>query len=285
MSCSLGLDSLLSVSYATAMHRLGREVRFSINPFAQETSEGANSFASKPGGEGLAIFLALLVELEGEVDPATGFVVNVVDIDRAVRKHVAPVFADGIGAAYRNKREVSLSSVLMMLRHSRAKLDGHFGQARLSRLTLSLNPNRKVAIDSEDSPMFEFSEKFEFAAMHKLWNDTFSPEQNFDVFGKCANPTGHGHNYVLEVTVASNAAESFRMGDFERIVDNNFVNIVDHKNLNADVPQFRQLIPTVENIASVAWKCLDGHFGQTRLVRISIWETDKTYATCTGPQS
>jgi 6-pyruvoyltetrahydropterin/6-carboxytetrahydropterin synthase len=266
------------------MHKLGREVRFSLNPFTENTVDGHNSFASRPSGEGLAIYFALFVELEGEVDEPTGFVVNVVDIDRTVRKNVVPIFADGIGAAYRNKREVTLAGLMMILRTSWVKLAGHTDEARLTKLTLALNPNRRIAIDSEDSAMFEFSEKFEFAAMHKLWNESFSPEQNFDVFGKCANPTGHGHNYVLEVTVASESAGALKMGDFERVVDERFVNIVDHRNLNVDVPQFGQLIPTVENIASVAWQCLDGRFGQARLVRVSVWETDKTYATCSGPQ-
>jgi 6-pyruvoyltetrahydropterin/6-carboxytetrahydropterin synthase len=265
------------------MHRLGREVRFSLNPFTDVMVDGWNSFASKPAGEGLAIYLALFVELEGEVDPSTGFVVNVVDIDRAVRKHIVPVFADGIGAAYRNKREVSLAGITTMLRNSWPKLVGRFGGADLTRLTLALNPNRKIAIDSEECVMCEFSEKFEFAAMHKLWNDSFSPEQNFDVFGKCANPTGHGHNYVLEVTVLAESAGVFKVGEFEKVVDDQFINVVDHRNLNVDVPQFAQLIPTVENIASVAWDCLNGHFGRAKLVRVSVWETDKTYASYSGP--
>ena len=131
--------------------------------------------------------------------------------------------------------------------------------------------------------MFEFSEKFEFAAMHKLWNESFTAEQNFGVFGKCANPTGHGHNYVLEVAVAGDSADLFRIGDFERVVDERFMSLVDHRNLNEDVPQFTGVIPTVENIAAVAWDRLCGHFGDCKLVRVSVWETDKTCASYYGP--
>jgi len=265
------------------MHKLGREVRFSVNPFTAETPVGHNSYASKPSGEGLAIYLALFVEIEGEVDPATGFVVNVVDIDRAVGRHVVPVFSDGIGAAYRRGREVSLGHVVALLRSSWGRLLGVFGSSKVTRLSLALNPNRRIAIDSEDGSMVEFSEKFEFAAMHKLWNESFTAEQNFGVFGKCANPTGHGHNYVLEVTIACDSTEGFRTGDFERVVSERFVNLVDHRNLNVDVPEFGGVIPTVENIASVAWKRLEGCFGKARLVRASVWETDKTYASYSGP--
>jgi len=264
------------------MHRLGREVRFSINPFAEEMVTGYNSFASKPAGEGLALYLALFVELEGEVDPGTGFVVNVIDIDRAVRRHAVPVFQEGIAAAYRSGRDVSLANLARMLRSSWRKLAGTFSVAELSRLTLAMNPNRSMVVDSEDSPMFEFTERFEFAAMHKLWNEDFSPEKNFGVFGKCANPTGHGHNYVLEVTVASDAPDAFKVGEFEKVVDERFIGAVDHKNLNEDVPQFSGVIPTVENIASLAWASLHGYFGSARLMRINVWETDKTYASYCG---
>ncbi len=75
------------------MHKLTRCVRFSINPFLSEEIEGFNSFVSKPAGEGLSIFLELSVEVIGEVEPATGFVVNVADIDKNVRVFAVPVFA------------------------------------------------------------------------------------------------------------------------------------------------------------------------------------------------
>lgn len=264
------------------MHRLGREVRFSINPFAGQTSQGYNSFASKPGGEGLAIYLAMFVELEGQIDTATGFVVNVVEIDSLVRSSVVPVFAEGISIAYGSRRDIRLIDISQMLRASWKRLAGRFGEAKLTSLKLALNPYRKITIYSEDGTMFEFSEKFEFAAMHKLWNDSFTPERNFEVFGKCANPAGHGHNYVLEVTVASESAGTFKAGELEKVVDEGFISAVDHSNLNADVSLFKNVIPTVENIAKVAWDCLNGRFGSAKLTKVSVWETDKTYATYSG---
>jgi 6-pyruvoyltetrahydropterin/6-carboxytetrahydropterin synthase len=266
------------------MHKLGREVRFSINPFMGETPAGHNSFASNPAGEGLALYFGLFVELEGPVEPSTGFIVNVVDIDLAVRRHVVDVFSDTIGAAYRNRREVLLLDIVTMLRTSWQRLTGRFGDAELTELSLALNPYRKIAILAEDISVYQFSEKFEFAAMHKLWNDQFTAEQNFGVFGKCANPAGHGHNYTLEVTVTAESSSGLKIGEFEAVVDGRFISAVDHKNLNADVPQFKNLIPTVENIASVAWDCLNGQFQSAKLVEVSVWETDKTYCSYRGLQ-
>jgi 6-pyruvoyltetrahydropterin/6-carboxytetrahydropterin synthase len=131
--------------------------------------------------------------------------------------------------------------------------------------------------------MVYFSEKFEFAAMHKLWNDGFSKQQNLEIFGKCANPTGHGHNYIVEITIQMPASRNdLRIADFEKIVDNEFIQLVDHKNLNADVEQLDKKNPTVENIVSFAWNQLTGKFGKAKLYRVTVWETDKTYCSYEG---
>ena len=260
------------------MHKAARQVRFSINPFLSSDSLGFNSFASRPSGEGLSIFFELCVEVAGDVEPATGFVVNVIDIDKSVGEYVVPIFAERIRKDYRRGRHIGFLEVAELLRAAWGQLADKFGSARLSKLSLKLNPFRQVTIDSKDIEMIYFSEKFEFAATHRLWNDDFSEERNFEVFGKCANPTGHGHNYVVEVTIKRQAGgESFCIGDFERIVDEELIKVVDHKNLNADVTEFCKTNPTVENIAAFAWKKLAGKFGHARLHCVTVWETDKTY--------
>ncbi len=265
------------------MHKLTRCVRFSINPFLPEEIEGFNSFVSKPAGEGLSIFLELSVEVVGEVEPATGFVVNVADIDREVREFAVPVFAERIRQDFRRARHIGFFAVAELLKSTWSRLADKFGPAQLSKLSLKLNPFRKAAIDSRDLEMVYFSEKFEFAAMHKLWNNDFSEEQNLEVFGKCANPAGHGHNYIVEVTIKMPANENgFHIGDFERVVDNELIKLVDHKNLNADVSQFSRTNPTVENIAAFAWNRLVGKFVQSALHCVTVWETDKTYSSYYG---
>ncbi len=263
------------------VHKLKRQVRFSINPFLQAEVEGANSYASQPAGEGLAIFFELSVALTGGLDRNTGFVMNVLDIDETVRENVVPLFAERIKTDFRKGRHIGLYDIAEILKSAREKLTAKFDKAVLSELTLKLNPFRKLSLDCskspEDSQMMYFSEKFEFAAMHRLWNDEFSDKRNFALFGKCANPTGHGHNYVIEVTVKTPPKESdFCIGDFEKIVDDEFIKQVDHKNLNIDVSQLSSLNPTVENIASFAWDSLVGKFDQAQLHCVTVWETDKT---------
>ena len=265
------------------MHKLARQVRFSINPFLSEESGGFNSFASKPAGEGLAIFLELSVEVFGDTSADTGFVVNVVDIDRGVREFVVPLFAERIKQDFGQGRHIGLSVLAELLRSSWSRLSDKFSPATLSKLNLKLNPFRRIAVSSKDMEMVYFCEKFEFAAMHKLWNDDFSEQKNFEVFGKCANPTGHGHNYIVEIAIKMPATrDEFHIGDFERTIDDELIKLLDHRNLNVDVEQFSRTNPTIENIAAFAWNKLIGKFGNANLHRVTVWETDKTYCTYYG---
>jgi len=265
------------------MHKLVRQVRFSINPFLSKDERGYNSYASEPAGEGLSIFLELSVEITGSVDPATGFVKNVSQIDESVRKFAVPVFTERIKQRFRQRKHVGLFEIAELLSSAWDRLANKFGMAQLSELSLKLDPFRTVLINSKDLNMLFFCDKFEFAATHKLWNDDFDEQQNMEIFGKCANPTGHGHNYLVEVMLQMPPdRNNFRVSDFERIVDNQLIKLLDHKNLNVDLEYFSKTNPTVENITTFAWNQLVDKFGEAKLHRVTIWETDKTYCSYEG---
>jgi 6-pyruvoyltetrahydropterin/6-carboxytetrahydropterin synthase len=264
------------------VHRLVRKVRFSVEPFGDGRSAGFNSYGAKPCGEGLSLFFEVSVGLAGQSDKDTGFVVNVMDIDRIVRQHAVPAFAENIRKAFRNGKQLRISETAGLLASVRDILRDKFDGAMLTELGLALNPYRKIDFDCEDMKMYYFSEKFDFAAMHKLWNDRFSEQKNFEVFGKCANPSGHGHNYIVEVTIKAARDSDICIGDFERVVDGEFVKLVDHKNLNADVGALAGVNPTIENLAEFAWAKLNGRFGEAKLHSVSIWESDRTCCTYYG---
>ncbi|AQT67760.1 6-pyruvoyl tetrahydropterin synthase/QueD family protein [Anaerohalosphaera lusitana] len=266
------------------MHRLNRQIRFSVNPFLEQTPRGSNSFASKPAGEGLAVFLSLWVELCSDLDPDTGFVVNVAEIDTIIRRYGIPVIAGRITERFRRGAHTSLTDLTEILEDAWAAIEDRFDEVTLHSLALDLNPYRKISIISEDAEMIYFTEKFDFAASHQLWNTKFSDEQNFQHFGKCANPSGHGHNYIIEVTVEKPAASpEFSIADYEKVVTDEFIAKVDHKNLNSDVDRFAELNPTVENIAVYAWDCLKDKFATARLAHVKVWESDRTYCKYSGP--
>ena len=263
------------------MHTLTRIVRFSMNPFLPETVTGDNSYACKPGGEGLALFFELGVQLDGPVRDDTGFIINVAEIDKAVRKYVIPVFTNRIKANYNQSRHVSCAELAGFLADSLNMICDCFKPASVSELTLKLNPFRILAIRSENIEVIYLSEKFEFAATHTLWNDDFTAEKNEAVFGKCANPSGHGHNYLVEVTIkmGDTEAASSPVADLEKTVKTEFITHVDHKNLNIDCPEFGEKNPTVENIAAFAWDKLSGKFANAELEKVTVWENDRTYCT------
>lgn len=258
------------------MHRLVRYVRFSIDPFNPEIPEGFNPFVSRPTASGLAFFLELGVQVMGPVDPISGFVVDVGDIDQAVRRFTVSLFVDRIRNSSCRRQPLCLLDIVELLRLSREGLKDKFGTGALMALSLKLNPFRCIEIRTEDPDMVYYSEKFEFAAMHKLWNPLLSDTQNLALFGKCANPSGHGHNYVMEVTVKIPSGQSLDVVGVERVVDEQFLQVVDHKNLNADVPYFVRVNPTMENIVRFAWQGLVGRFGQVHLHGVTLWESDRT---------
>ena len=130
------------------------------------------------------------------------------------------------------------------------------------------------------------SQRFDFAAAHRLHCSSMSEEQNRAVFGKCNNLNGHGHNYQLEAVVAVPLAEgdsSFGLPDLERLVRMHVIERFDHTNLNLDTGLFGDRNPTVENIARACYDLLAEPIAAAGadLRRLTVWETEKT--SCTYP--
>ncbi len=130
--------------------------------------------------------------------------------------------------------------------------------------------------------MIAVTESFEFSAAHRLACAEFSEQKNREVFGKCASPNGHGHNYVLEVTVRGQpdgvAGVVLPIERLEGVVKREVIDRFDHKHLNLDCAEFASLNPSVENIAAAIWRLLDNRFSPAKLWRVRVWETAKTYA-------
>ena len=134
--------------------------------------------------------------------------------------------------------------------------------------------------------MIKVTQSFEFSAAHRLHCEGLSDEENRRLFGKCSNPSGHGHNYVLEVTVEGepdkDTGRVASLPDLQRTVDECVIHPFDHKNLNMEVTDFRSLNPSVENIARVIWNRLHAELAPAILSRVRVWETPKTYAEYRG---
>lgn len=126
----------------------------------------------------------------------------------------------------------------------------------------------------------ELTRRERFNAAHKLYNDKWSPEENLKIFGKCASPNWHGHNYELWVTVKGtpNPETGFliNLNDLKKIVREKVVYKADHKNLNLDVSFMEGIITTTENLAIAVWKELEADVEElgAKLHCVRIRETE-----------
>jgi 6-pyruvoyltetrahydropterin/6-carboxytetrahydropterin synthase len=134
--------------------------------------------------------------------------------------------------------------------------------------------------------MVYLTRRAEFSASHFYHNPKFSAEENQRIFGKCNNPNGHGHNYTLEVTVAGDvdARSGFVMDlkQLKDIMNREVIDALDHRHLNKEVPEFRNLIPTTENLAIAIWKRLSGKLNGAKLHRVRVYETDDLFVDVYG---
>ena len=126
-----------------------------------------------------------------------------------------------------------------------------------------------------------------FSAAHRLHREGWSDERNAKVFGDCANPNWHGHNYELHVTVVGPVdPETGFVVDLRRIkklVQERVVDDVDHKNLNVEVPWMTGTIPSTENFVIAIWNRLQGSFPEgVSLERLVLWETPRNYVEYSG---
>ena len=118
--------------------------------------------------------------------------------------------------------------------------------------------------------------RYRLSASHRLHSDEMSAEENAATYGKCNNPHGHGHNYMLEVTVSGQVDESTGMvcnlTHFDGFVEREILERFDHQNLNC-VPEFAEAVPTTENLCIAAYKILRRGFTYAHLERVRIEET------------
>jgi 6-pyruvoyltetrahydropterin/6-carboxytetrahydropterin synthase len=128
--------------------------------------------------------------------------------------------------------------------------------------------------------MILLTRKAEFSASHYYWSDQLSSEENLRLFGKCANRNGHGHNYTLEVTVRGEVdpVSGFvvDLKDLKDVMHREVVDVYDHRHLNLEVPEFKRVLPTTENIAIAIWKRLEKpieeHLPGAKLHRVRLYE-------------
>ena len=130
-----------------------------------------------------------------------------------------------------------------------------------------------------------FGRRYTISASHRLHTDALSAAENRAAYGKCNNPHGHGHNYVVEVLVGGEVnAETgmvVNMAALDDAVRSRVMERFDHANLNLD-PIFANLVPTTENLCRAVFELLDGSVEPAKLARVRVEETENNFFECSG---
>ena len=218
--------------------------------------------------------IQLLVTVGDTCSAETGMVVNVVEISHTVRQVVS-------------EQELVGYEATSLLRRLWVGISHKLFPIKLLCLSMTLGETLTVAIRAENKEMIQLTTKYEFAASHRLWNPAWDAQRNEAEFGQCSHASGHGHNYLLEITLQGKTrpqtGQIADLDEVDRVVQEWIIQRFDHKHLNADTEEFREVIPTVENMTKVFWELLIGRFGGAKLSRVAVWETPKTCAEYFGP--
>lgn len=136
-----------------------------------------------------------------------------------------------------------------------------------------------------DELRVELGRRYRFAASHRLHSERLSEDENFRVYGKCNNPYGHGHNYVVEVRVSGPVDPATGMianlADLDAFVNREVIEVFDHRSFNEDVAEFREQVPTTENVCIEIFRRLNA-FPKAKLERVRVEETSNNAFEYTG---
>ena len=130
------------------------------------------------------------------------------------------------------------------------------------------------------------SRKAHFNAAHRLYRKDWSDEKNNSVFGKCSNPHFHGHNYELIVHVTGNIDPEtgyvMDMKNLKNLIKSEVEDKLDHKNLNQEVPEFNNIIPTAENIVVYIFNALRPNLNSEHQLSVTLYETPRNFVSYSG---
>ena len=284
---------------------LSRETRFAlVSPAQVDSGQFKNSWAGWPASDLIAPQLRLQLVVAGTPDARTGYLCNIKVIDDLFRNIILndlipiaakPVTAEALlDLAWQRSLTLWPTAVssptafaatpnpeIQSLRlHQSPYLSyaRHADQVSQPKVQIMSSP----AINSS-TPQTTLTHQFEFSAAHRLHCDHLSDEENQEMFSKCNNPAGHGHNYVVEVSISQNASDqAARVGlaKISETVKTLVIDKLDHKHLNVDIEHFATINPTVENISAAIFDWLDGQFESAQLQAVKVFETPKTWAEC-----
>lgn len=237
------------------------------------------------------------VTVAGEINPRTGIIVNIKEIDRIVRQCILsrldrklinrnikafrnrPITPENLTLwiAEELKKEIPGDVALISVRLEETALLASEWQASNTDMEME-KQTEQLRNEPGNQAVMRLTRVYEFAASHRLHSPYLTDEENVELFGKCNYPNGHGHNYILEVTVDGPVDERtgrvMHPDALDAIVNHEVVDRYDHRHFNYDIPEFKDLIPSTEVITQIIWQRLQNVIpAPARLVSVLIRET------------
>lgn len=265
------------------MIELRRTVRFSVSPGGHAHTPAASGYGGNPAPRGLARHVELDVACAGDADPRCGYIVNIKTIDHAVRDGALPLIARACDEQPHADPATLLPAIIAAVAQRLP--------VPLRSVRWHASPYASFEMRSDQPASVVIRQRYELAASHRLHVDEWTDEANRAAFGKCNNPSGHGHNYIVEPEVRAAlkpTGPSLDRATLDRAVHSTILDPFDHMYLN-EVPPFAPargepaINPSVENIARVFHDrlrdALRDAAPDAELLRLCVWETDRTSAT------
>ena len=277
------------------MYYLTRQTAFEASHYNRipELSDVQNvelfGAAANPNSHGHNYVLEVMVK--GDVDADDGMVINLTTLDALLKTEVQ--------ANYDHKHLNRQHPVFSKNPHFQPtcenitieiwqRLESSLPDELLYRVRLFENTKCFADYYGEDLMVY-LTKVYEFSAAHRLHSHSLSDEENRDIFGKCNNPAGHGHNYVLEVTVKGDVDAKTGLvtglNFIDEVVEKQVYSRFDYKHLNLDTPEFETHNPTSENFVKVLWDLLEPNLLPVVLHRLRLRETPKNHFDYYGESS
>lgn len=308
----------------TRKTRFSAAHRYYLEDLSEEENRRLFGLCALPHGHGHDYVAEVTVS--GHVDPATGMVVNISELKPILQAEITDpldgayltpahpllqgkipstevlsrLLWDRLGAAIRKAELPAELERVRLAESPRLWSDcERVRRAESGKRDLAARPCRDAGVGAPAAaPTEEVSEQetpavmvtltrtYEFAAAHRLHSACLTEAENRDLFGKCNNLHGHGHNYLLEVTVGgepdARTGLLVDLGELDRVVNEQVVERYDHRHLNFDIEEFRELNPTSENLVKVIWSRLFPALPAGTLRRVTLRETERNIFTYEG---
>ena len=277
------------------MYYLTRQIAFEASHYNRvpELSDAENvalfGASANPNSHGHNYVLEVMVK--GDIDTDDGMVINLTTLDALLKSEVI--------ANYDHKHLNSQHPIFAKNPHLQPTCENitiEIWQRIIPSLTDGLLHRVRLYESSTASAdyygegqMVYLTKVYEFSAAHRLHSHLLSDAENRDIFGKCNNPAGHGHNYVLEVTVKGDVDVKTGLvaglNQIDEVVEKQVIERFDYKHLNLDTPEFERLNPTSENFVKVLWDVLEPNLRPVVLHRLRLRETPKNHFDYYGESS